>query len=75
MIIIKLEWQIQKRRDLIIYSNYLLPNEEQNYRLQELIQRLKLLGYKYNNLTLILFGDLHMNREVIEKNYLKNLKI
>ena len=34
--------------NFIIYSTYLPPNEEYNYRLQELIQRLKLLRYKYN---------------------------
>ena len=38
-----------KGRNFIIYSTYLPPNEEYNSRLQELIQRLKLFRYKYNN--------------------------
>ena len=59
----------------IIYSTYLPPNEEHSYRLDELIQRLKLFRYKYNNLTLILFGDLNMNREVIENKLSKEIDI
>jgi len=51
----------------IIYSTYLPPNEEHNYRIQQLIQRLKLLRYKYNNLILKLFGDLNMNRKCNRK--------
>ena len=64
-----------KGRNFIIYSTYLPPNEEYNSRLQELIQRLKLLRYKYNNLTLILFGDLNMNREVIKNKLSKEIEI
>jgi len=54
---------------------FLPPNEEYNYRLQELIQRLKLLRYKYNKLTLVLFGDFNMNRDVIENKLSKEIEI
>ena len=36
---------------------------------------MKLLWYKYNNLTLILFRDLNMNREVIENILSKEIEI
>ena len=62
-----------KGGNFILFCTYLPPNEEHNYRLQGLIQKLKILRYKYNNLTLVLFGDLNMNRDVIE-NKLKKLK-
>ena len=44
--------KIKKDENFIIYYTYLPPNEEHNYRIQQLIQRLKLLRYKYNNLIL-----------------------
>ena len=64
-----------KGGNFILFCTYLPPNEEHNYRLQELIQRLKLLRYKYNNLTLVLFGDLNMNRGVIENQLSKEIEI
>ena len=39
--------------NFIIYSTYLPPNNEYTYRLQELIDRLKILRIKYNNLSII----------------------
>ena len=64
-----------KGGNFILFCTYLPPNEEHNYRLQELIQKLKILRYKYNNLTLILFGDLNMNRDVIENKLSKEIEI
>ncbi len=55
-----------KGGNFIIYSTYLPPNNEHSYRLQELIDRLILLRRKYNNLTLVLFGDLNMSREEVK---------
>ena len=55
-----------KGGNFIIYSTYLPSNNEHIYRLQELINRLKLLRRKYNNLTLALFGDLNMSREEVK---------
>ena len=57
---------IRKGANFIIYSTSLPPNNEHTYRLQELIDRLKLLRRKYNNLTLVLFGDLNMSREEVK---------
>ena len=37
-----------KGGNFIFYCTYLPPNEKHNYRLQELIQKLKLLRYKNN---------------------------
>ena len=39
--------------NFIIYSTYLPPNNEYTYRLQEIIDRLKILRRKYNNLSII----------------------
>ena len=64
-----------KRGNFILYCTYLPPNEEHNYRLQKLMQKLQLLRYKYNNLTLVLFGDLNMNRDVIENKLSKEIEI
>ena len=55
-----------KGGNFIIYSTYLPLNNEYIYRLQELIDRLKILRRKYNNLTLVLFGDLNMSREEVK---------
>ena len=64
-----------KGGNFIIYSTYLPPSDEHAYRLQELIRRLKLLRSKYNNLSLILFGDLNMKRKVIVNKLSKENKI
>ena len=50
----------------IIYVTYLPPNEEHNNKISELIEKLLLLKKRYNNLRLILFGDLNINKDEID---------
>ena len=47
----------------IIYVTYLPPNEEHNNKISELIEKLLLIQRRYNNLKLILFGDLNINKD------------
>ena len=49
----------------IIYVTYLSPNNEHNNKISELIEKLLLLRKRYNNLKLILFGDLNINIDEI----------
>ena len=50
----------------IIYVTYLPPNEEHNNKISELIEKLLLIQRRYNNLKLILFGDLNINKDEID---------
>ena len=50
-----------KINKFIIFVAYIPPNEEHNNRLSLLIEKLLLLKRRYNNLKLVLFGDLNIN--------------
>ena len=52
--------------NLIIYCTYILPGNEHDNRLNELIEKLLLLKRNYHSLSLILFGDLNIKRENIK---------
>jgi hypothetical protein len=48
-----------KINKFIIFVTYIPPNEEHDNRLSLLIEKLMLLIRRYNNLKLVLFGDLN----------------
>ena len=50
-----------KTNKFIIYATYIPPNQEHDNRLSLLIEKLILLKRRYNNLRLVLFGDLNIN--------------
>ena len=52
---------------LILYCTYLPPGEEHNMRIKELIDKLLLLKKRYKSLSLILFGDLNIDRKNIKE--------
>ena len=52
-----------KMNKFIIFVTYIPPNEEHDNRLSLLIEKLILLKRRYNNLKLVLFGDLNINLE------------
>ena len=52
--------------NFIIYVTYLPPNNEHNNKISELIEKLLVLQKRYNNLRLILFGDLNINKDEID---------
>jgi len=52
--------------NFIIISVYLPPGNEGNNRTYELIEKLKIIKSKYQSLTLLLFGDLNIKREVVK---------
>jgi len=55
-----------KINKFIIFVTYIPPNEEHDNRLSLLIEKLMLLKRRYNNLKLVLFGDLNINLEDID---------
>jgi hypothetical protein len=52
-----------EKGNLIIYCVYIPPGEKHDIRVKEFIERLLLLKSKYNSLSLILFGDLNIERK------------
>ena len=52
---------------LILYCTYLPPGEGHNMRIKELIDKLLLLKRRYKSLSLILFGDLNIDRKNIKE--------
>ena len=60
--------------NFIIISVYSPPGNEHNNRTYELIEKLKIIKSKYQNLTLLLFGDLNIKREVIKDKLKDNLE-
>ena len=52
---------------LILYCAYLPPGEGHNMRIKELIDKLLLLKRRYKSLSLILFGDLNIDRKNIKE--------
>ena len=55
-----------KTNKFIIYETYISPNQEHDNRLSLLIEKLLLLKRRYNNLRLVLFGDLNINLDDID---------
>ena len=55
-----------KTNKFIIFVTYLPPNQEHDNRLSTLIEKLMSFKRRYNNLRLILFGDLNINLDDID---------
>ena len=56
-----------EKGNLIIYCVYIPPGEKHDIRVKEFIERLLLLKSKYNSLSLIIFGDLNIERKNIKR--------
>ena len=60
--------------NFIIFFTYIPPYDKHSKRLAELIYKLKIIRYRYNNLVLILYGDLNIKREDIRNKLGKNIE-
>ena len=55
-----------KDNKFIIFAAYIPPNVEHNNKFSELINKLILFKRRYNNLKLVIFGDLNINIDEID---------
>ena len=64
-----------EKGNLIIYCVYIPPGEKHDIRVKEFIERLLLLKSKYNSLSLILFGDLNIERKNIKRELIDKIEL
>jgi len=62
-----------KGSNIIIYTVYLPPNDKKDELVNKLIENLRIIRQRYNNLKLILYGDFNMKRPDFELKVMNHL--